>query len=55
MDPLTLDEVVSVFAPASFRWWITGGQALDLHLGRTWRSIGAHGNSSDVWPGYNVP
>jgi hypothetical protein len=30
--------VVEVFAPAAFRWWISGGHALDLHLGRTWRS-----------------
>ncbi|HZM41983.1 MAG TPA: hypothetical protein VFB94_22860 [Acidimicrobiales bacterium] len=37
-EPLDLESVVEVFAPADFRWWISGGRALDLHLGRTWRS-----------------
>ena len=37
-EPLRLGSVVEVFAPAAFRWWISGGHALDLHLGRTWRS-----------------
>lgn len=26
-----------MFSSAQFRWWITGGHALDLHCGRTWR------------------
>jgi len=37
-EPLDLEAVVEVFAPAAFRWWISGGHALELHLGRTWRS-----------------
>ena len=36
-EPMELESVVETFAPASFRWWISGGHALDLHLGRTWR------------------
>ncbi len=36
-EPLELASVVEAFAPARFRWWISGGHALDLHLGRTWR------------------
>lgn len=31
---------MEIFSPASFRWWISGGHALDLHLGRTWRRHG---------------
>src|SRR5262245_10805691 len=37
-EPLELDSVVEVFAPAAFCWWISGGHALDLHLKRSWRS-----------------
>ena len=36
-EPLDLETVVATFSPARFRWWISGGHALDLHLGRTWR------------------
>ena len=36
-DPLGLELVVDTFASAPFRWWVCGGHALDLHLGRTWR------------------
>jgi hypothetical protein len=36
-EPLGLDSVVATFASAPFRWWVSGGHALDLHLGRTWR------------------
>ena len=36
-EPMELASVVETFAPASFPWWISGGHALDLHLGRTWR------------------
>lgn len=36
-EPLALEVVVQTFASAHFRWWISGGYALDLHLGRTWR------------------
>lgn len=36
-EPLTVESVVATFASASFRWWISGGHALDLHLQRSWR------------------
>ena len=36
-DPLPLDDVADLFAAAPFRWWISGGRALDLFVGRTWR------------------
>ncbi|MCB0958406.1 MAG: hypothetical protein KDB04_02645 [Acidimicrobiales bacterium] len=36
-EPLPLAEVVETFAPAPCRWWVSGGHALDLHLGRSWR------------------
>ncbi len=35
--PLEVDAVIERFASAPFRWWISGGRALDLHLGRGWR------------------
>src|SRR6478735_9237399 len=37
-EPLDVDAVVARFDGAPFRWWISGGRALELHLGRTWRS-----------------
>jgi hypothetical protein len=36
-EPLGIEAVAEIFGPAPFRWWISGGRALDLHLGRTWR------------------
>lgn len=36
-EPLGLESVVETFSSAQFRWWIGGGYALDLYLGRTWR------------------
>ncbi|QSB15122.1 hypothetical protein JQS43_01720 [Natronosporangium hydrolyticum] len=36
-QPLDLPSAVHCFAAARFRWWISGGHALDLHLGRSWR------------------
>lgn len=36
-DPLDLSVVVGLFAPAEFRWWVTGGHALELHVDRRWR------------------
>ncbi len=36
-EPLDLTEVVALFDGADFRWWISGGHALELHLGRRWR------------------
>lgn len=40
--PLDLDAVAKLFSAAPFRWWISGGLALDLHLGSTWC---AHGDT----------
>lgn len=37
-DPLDLAEAIELFEEANFRWWVTGGHALELHLGRSWRS-----------------
>ncbi len=36
-EPLTIDEVVEVMASTGLRWWFTGGHALEMHLGRSWR------------------
>src|SRR6185295_596833 len=36
--PMPLNSVVAVFDGAPFRWWISGGLALELHLGRSWRT-----------------
>ena len=36
-DPTTLADTVESFSPARFRWWISGGVALELHVGRSWR------------------
>ena len=36
-EPLGTEAVVDRFSAAPFRWWISGGRALDLHLGRSWR------------------
>ena len=35
---MALESVVGIFASAPFRWWVSGGHALDLHIGRTWRA-----------------
>ena len=35
--PLTLDEATALFRGAPFPWWVSGGHALDLHLGESWR------------------
>ena len=37
-EPLALPEVRAVFACAPFRWWVTGGYALELFAGRSWRA-----------------
>jgi hypothetical protein len=34
---LAVEEVAAAFASATFRWWISGGHALKLHVGRRWR------------------
>jgi hypothetical protein len=36
-QPLALGEVVRLFTGFPARWWISGGLALELHLGRSWR------------------
>ncbi len=36
-DSLPLDEATALFAQAPFRWWVTGGHALELHCNRSWR------------------
>jgi hypothetical protein len=35
--PLTVRQTIVLFDPASFRWWIGGGHALELFVGRSWR------------------
>jgi hypothetical protein len=35
---MTLADTVESFSPADFRWWISGGVALELHVGRSWRT-----------------
>lgn len=39
-EPLSLTTTVDMFSAAPFRWWISGGHALELHLGRSWRDHG---------------
>ena len=34
-EPLALSEVREAFARAKFRWWVTGGGALELFAGRS--------------------
>jgi len=52
-DPMRLDTAVELFAGAPFRWWISGGIALELHVGESWRDhddidIGIVRQDSDV-------
>jgi hypothetical protein len=37
-QPWSLEQVSSQFAEAPFRWWISGGHALELHAEDQWRS-----------------
>lgn len=37
-EPLRLAKVLEVFRLAPFRWWLSGGLAFELHLGRSWRT-----------------
>jgi hypothetical protein len=37
-QPLDLSETVQLFEEYPERWWISGGYALELHVGRSWRS-----------------
>lgn len=34
---MTVSHTIELFRPVSFRWWLSGGHALDAHVGRTWR------------------
>jgi hypothetical protein len=34
---MSLADTIETFRGATFRWWISGGLALELHLGRSWR------------------
>lgn len=36
-ESLPVGEAVALFRPAMFRWWLSGGHALEAHLGDTWR------------------
>jgi hypothetical protein len=36
-QPATTGELVGLFSGAPFRWWMTGGVALELYAGRSWR------------------
>lgn len=36
-QPLSVEEAVGILQGASFRWWISGGHALELHMGDQWR------------------
>lgn len=36
-DPMRVSAAAMLFAEANHRWWITGGNALDLHFNRSWR------------------
>ena len=37
-EPLDLITAIDLFTAFPGRWWISGGHALELHLGRSWRS-----------------
>jgi hypothetical protein len=37
-DPLSVDEVTDLLSPVRFPWWVAGGWAIDLFLGRQTRS-----------------
>lgn len=36
-DAISVAEAVKIFSSGSFRWWIAGCHALELHLNRSWR------------------
>jgi hypothetical protein len=36
-DPVALEDLSQLVRGAPFRWWVAGGWAIDLHLGRTTR------------------
>ena len=35
---MPLPDAVALFRPAGIRWWVSGGHALELHLGHSWRT-----------------
>jgi hypothetical protein len=35
--PLTVEQAAALFAKAPFRWWVSGGHALELFAGKSWR------------------
>jgi lincosamide nucleotidyltransferase A/C/D/E len=35
---MALDDAVALMEPFPERWWVAGGVALELHLGRSWRT-----------------
>ncbi len=37
-QPLPVAEAVALFKPATVRWWLSGGHALEAHLGDSWRT-----------------
>jgi hypothetical protein len=37
-EPLSVTATVDTLSGAPFPWWLCGGHALELHLGRTWRN-----------------
>jgi hypothetical protein len=37
-EPCSLDQAGLLVAEAPFRGWISGGHALELHIGESWRS-----------------
>jgi hypothetical protein len=36
-QPLDIPTLIDTFRSAPFRWWVSGGRALELHLQRSWR------------------
>ena len=36
-EPLSVTATIDTFRGAPFRWWLSGGHALELYLGRSWR------------------
>ena len=36
-EPIDLPDAVALFRGAPFRWWVSGGMALEPYTGRTWR------------------
>jgi hypothetical protein len=37
-EPLELDAALNIFSMLASRWWVTGGHALELFVGRSWRT-----------------